>query len=329
MRKLRAAVVGVGYLGRYHAQKYLRYPGVELRAVVDIDPGRARRIAAEAGVQAYRDHRRLIGKVDLASVVVPTAAHFGVARDLLEAGIHVLMEKPMTATPGQGRALIELAAAKGLVLQVGHVERFNPVARALWERVDEPRYIESLRLAPFQPRGTDINVVLDLMIHDIDLILRLVHSPLQRIDASGAPVLSHQTDIANARLQFANGCVANVTASRVSPKAVRRMHLFQRDAWLTADFGHQTLDIYRGQQGNGENALAMTGERLELAPGDALEQEIRAFVDSVRRGEPAAVSGDEGLRALETAMDVMHQVELHPLPGLQREQMMAAWGWQL
>lgn len=317
MNSLRAAVIGVGHLGGHHARKYANCADVELTAVVDVDNARASQIAAETGARVLSDHRQLIGQVDLVSVVVPTSHHWKVARDLIEAGIHVLVEKPITATLAEGRELVELARAHGCVLQVGHLERFNPVMEALAARVDQPMFIESHRIAPFGLRGTDVNVVLDLMIHDIDLILNLVGGPVVKIDASGSPVLSSQLDIANARIQFASGCVANLTASRVSHKRERRMRIFQHNAYLSADLCNPTLDIYRKTDGEEmfPGIPSIQSERLELGSGDALNSEIQAFVASVRNGTTPLVSGTEGLRALETANEIIRQLEAHPLPG--------------
>lgn len=314
MKPLRAAVVGVGHLGRYHAQKYANCPGVELTAVVDTDAERAGQVAADSGAQVYSDHRQLIGKVDLASIVVPTSYHYAVARDLLQAGVHVLVEKPITANLAQGQELVSAAEAAGCVLQVGHLERFNPVMEALVARVESPMFIESYRIAPFGMRGTDVDVVLDLMIHDIDLILNLVGSPVERVDANGAPILSPELDIANARIQFANGCVANLTASRISQKRERRMRIFQPNAYLSADFHQPTLEIYRKASTEMYPGIPdVQAERLELEPGDALDAEIRAFVHSVQHGLPPLVSGPDGLQALQTANEIVRQLQAHPM----------------
>ena len=316
MKQLRAAVIGAGYLGRFHAQKYATLPGVRLTAIVDIDSARADSLAAETSAEAYTDYRAILDKVDVASVVVPTSQHYAVGRDLLEAGLHVLMEKPIAADVAEATALVKLATARNRVLQVGHLERFSPVVQALSERVEAPMFIEAHRLAPFKPRGTDVNVVLDLMIHDIDLALMLVKAPVEQIHASGVPVLSEQIDIANARIQFANGCVANLTASRVSLKSVRRLRLFQDNAYLAADMGNHTLDWYRKAPGQSVHGLpGIAGDRLVLASGDSLRDEIAAFLDSARTGSPPQVTGMDGIRALETALEVVRQLQAYPLPG--------------
>jgi predicted dehydrogenase len=314
MRPLRAAVVGAGHLGRFHAEKYAVMAGVELTAVVDIDLERATRVAASTGGAALDDHLHLIDRVDVASVVVPTRFHYQVARDLLEAGIHVLVEKPFTASVDEGRDLIERSAMCGRVLQVGHIERFNPAIEALREHVEAPRFIEAYRIAPFDTRGSDVDVVLDLMIHDIDLILQLVRSPIVQIDASGSPVLTSSVDIANARFRFANGCVANLTASRVGNKRERRMHVFQRDACFSADLGNRSLMLHRRCAGSDGPGLA--SQRLELQANDPLAMEIHAFVDCVNQGGVPPVTGSDGLLALQTAFEVLCRIDAAPASGV-------------
>ena len=235
MQKIRAAVVGVGYLGRFHAQKYAQLSGCELVGVVDSNRDTREQVAAELGTAAFEDHRALTGKVDAVSVATPTPAHFAIARDLLEGGAHVLVEKPITETTVEARALIELARARGRVLQVGHLERFNAAILAAEPHLRAPRFIECHRLAPYRERGTDVNVVLDLMIHDIDIVQTIVGVPIESIDAIGTPVFSDEIDIANARIRFANGCIANATASRVSVKTERKLRIFEDDAYLSLD----------------------------------------------------------------------------------------------
>ena len=305
MPKIRTAVIGVGYLGRFHAQKYALLDEAELVAVCDTSEEAAGRVARELDTRAVNDYRDLARDVDAVSIVVPTQKHHEVARHFLEAGVHVLLEKPITSTLEQGRDLVALARDRGVVFQIGHLERFNPAVVALGDVLDRPRFIESHRIAPFNPRGADVNVVLDLMIHDIDIILDFVRSPVTEIRANGVPVLSSDTDVANARLQFENGCVANVTASRVSLKSERRMRIFQEDAYLTIDFQNKTLGIHR--RGKGEmfpGIPEIDSQEMEFEQGDALLAEIRAFLDSIRNGKPPVVSGEDGLRALETAFTI-------------------------
>jgi len=314
MSTLRAAVIGVGYLGRFHAQKYAAMDGVELSAVVDAQAERADAVAGELGTEPLTDYRLLAGRVDMASVAVPTPQHYDVARYLLEAGVHVLVEKPMTATADQARSLVELAAARERILQIGHLERFNPVMQQLVERVDDPVFIECERVSPFRPRGIDVSVVMDLMIHDIDLILDLVDAPVERVEASGAPVLTSQIDIANARIQFANGCVANVTASRVSQKSERRMRLFQSNAYFSVDLSNGTLDIRRrGDREIMPGIPDIESEHLTLPGGDALADEIRSFISCVRTGRAPVVGGRDGLRALEAVVEIGRQLEANRL----------------
>jgi predicted dehydrogenase len=304
---LRAAVIGVGYLGRLHAQKYAALDGVELVAVADADPQRARQVAAELGTRPVDDFRALLdGQIHLASIVVPTEHHYDVARACLEAGVHVLVEKPVTETLAQAQALQALAERRRLTLQVGHLERFNPAFLAAREIVREPLFIESHRLAPFKPRGTDVAVTLDLMIHDIDLILDLVASPVAEVRASGTPVLTDEIDIGNARIEFENGCVANVTASRVSQKAMRKLRIFQPDAYVTVDTLTHRLTVARREPGSGlaEARLPIRVEEQRFDTPDPLAAEIRDFVACVREGRRPAVGGAEGRRALEVALAI-------------------------
>jgi predicted dehydrogenase len=306
---LRAAVIGCGHFGRYHAQKYAALPGVELVAVVDHGRASAEAFADEFGVPALADPRELIGRIDVASVTTPTAAHHAIARPLLEAGIHLLIEKPISQTVEEAADLVALARMRGLVLQVGHLERFNPAFLALTDVLGTPLFIEADRLAPFKPRGTDVAVTLDLMIHDLDLILQLVDSPLERLDAVGAPVLSGQDDIVNVRLQFASGCVANVTASRVSLKSERTIRLFQADAYLSIDLmERQALIARRGQGEMFPGVPEIATEHRAFEPNDALLLEIESFLASVRGERPVAVSGEDGLRALDLALRIQQEM---------------------
>lgn len=316
MTTLRTAVIGTGYLGRFHAEKYAALPSSTLVAVVDEDIERARQAADRLGCEALTDYRELFGRVDAVSIVVPTRLHHQVAMDLLDKGIHVLVEKPITVTVDEAQELVELAQARELRLQVGHLERFNPAVQALSDLVSEPMFIESHRLAPFNPRGADVSVVLDLMIHDIDIILNLVGRPVSRIDANGVRVISSDIDIANARIQFDNGCVANVTASRVSLKSERMMRLFQSNAYIALDFQNRSLEVRCKGDGELHPGIAnIESEKLAFENGDALMSEISAFLDSVRNGTRPIVNGEDGLRALTTAIEIGRQFSQHPLPG--------------
>ncbi len=308
--KLRTAVIGVGYLGRFHAQKYRELPDSELIAVVDNSPEAAQKVADELGVPAVADYRDLIGRVDAVSIVVPTPLHFSVAETLLEAGIHVLVEKPITETIEQAQRLIDLARQKNCVLQIGHLERFNPAVQAAAQVISTPRFIESHRLAPFKQRGTDVSVVLDLMIHDIDLIQELVGRPIASIDAVGAQVFSQDIDIANARIRFEGGCVVNTTASRVSLKQERKLRIFQDDAYLSVDLQQKILTVVRKKEaGPVESPAQVAIDEQSFEQGDALRSEIEAFLSSVLTGAAPVVSGEDGLRALATAIKITELLE--------------------
>ena len=303
MNALRAAVIGVGYLGKFHAQKYAALPDVELVAVADEDYKRAQEVAAQCGCRAVEDFRTVLGAVDVVSIVVPTEVHYPVARACLEAGAHILVEKPVTRTLEEAEDLIRLAAARKRVFQVGHVERFNPAVLALQEVLQKPLFIESYRLASFKPRGTDVDVVLDLMIHDIDIILNLVRSEIADVRPIGFPVLTDEVDIGHARLEFANGCVANVSASRVSDKAMRKVRVFQQDAYLSIDLHNPKFVCWRRLR-DGAGAARLASEEKTFPPADLLLEEVRAFVNAVRNGTPPVVSGGDGKRALEVALRI-------------------------
>ncbi|MBT8107271.1 MAG: Gfo/Idh/MocA family oxidoreductase [Gammaproteobacteria bacterium] len=302
MTSIRTAVIGVGSMGRWHADKYAALPESELVAVVDADRDRAQAVADELGTEATDDFRELIGRVDAVSVVTPTSLHYDVARALLENGIHVLVEKPITSTVDQARALVDLAASTKLVLQVGHLERCNPAVVALTDFVDEPRFIESNRIAPYKPRALDVSVVLDLMIHDIDLVHAFVQSPMESVDAVGRRVFSDNIDVANARIRFASGCVANVTSSRISMKTERSLRIFQDDSYVSADLQNKTLTSYRKRgEGPVSGPQDVDINSQSFGDADALMEQARAFLDSVANGTPPLVSGRTGLEALETA----------------------------
>jgi len=308
MSNLRAAVVGVGYLGRFHAQKYAALEGVDLIGVVDEDEARARSVAEECGTRGFARLEEILGRTDVVSVVVPTEHHFAVGKACLEAGAHVLMEKPVTQTLDEAERLIRIGADRGRLIQVGHLERFNPAFLAVQDVLREPMFIESHRLAPFKPRGTDVNVVLDLMIHDIDIILDMVKSDVVDIRAAGFPVLTAEVDIAHARLEFASGCIANVTASRVSQMAMRRVRVFQHDSYLAIDYHTRKVNLVRRVSSEGGMPKLETEDR-EFPQADALLEEIKAFLDSVRRGVPPPVTGEDGKRALEIALRVNREME--------------------
>jgi len=313
MKKIRAAVIGVGYLGRFHAQKYASLRDCELVAVVDTDAEVARRVAAESGARALSDYRALYGEVDAVSVVTPTQSHAEIAAGLLRAGVHVLVEKPIAETAEQAQQLIELAREHRRVLQVGHLERFNPAILAAEPLLRAPRFIECQRLAPFRERGTEVNVVLDLMIHDIDLVQMIVGSPVASFDAIGTPVFSAEIDIANARLRFENGCVANVTASRVSLKTERKLRVFCDDAYMSLDLQQKILTVIRKRiPPAAAGDLPVQIEEQSFAQGDALLAEIEAFMKAIRGEGPVMVTGEDGQRALRTAIAISERVGASP-----------------
>jgi len=309
MEKIRAAVIGVGYLGRFHAQKYAQASDCELVAVVDSRAQAREQVAGEVKARALSDYRELLGKVDAVSIVTPTPTHFAIARDFFAAGAHVLVEKPITETPAEARELIALAARAKRILQVGHLERFNAAILAAEPYLKSPRFVECHRMAPYRERGTDVNVVLDLMIHDIDIVQTIVGVPIASIDAVGTPVFSEEIDIANARIRFTNGCVANATASRVSVKTERKLRIFSDDAYLSLDLQQKIVTLIRKRTAaDGEGPLPVTIQEQSLEPGDALKAEIDAFLGCIRGGRQPVVTGEAGLMALETATRITAQV---------------------
>ncbi len=306
--KIAVGVVGVGYLGKFHAEKYAASVKARLVGVADVNQKRAGEIAEGLGAEAFTDYQRLIGRVRCVSLAVPTGLHYRIARDFIEAGIDVLVEKPLVADIAEGRDLVEAAQRKGLILQVGHLERFNPAIRRLEGVVKDPKFVECHRLAPFVERGTDVDVVLDLMIHDIDVIASLVRSPVERVEAVGVAVLTDKPDIANARITFSNGCIANVTSSRVSVKRERKVRFFQPDAYISIDYDQRKAQIFH-KPPPGAGWLDIRAENIEIKEGDALADEIDSFLDSVRTRALPLVSGADGLRALEIAS--MIRAQLH------------------
>jgi predicted dehydrogenase len=302
MKKLRVGVVGVGHIGSNHARIYSELPKAELVAILDIDPARADEIGGKYKAKAATSLDEFAGMVDAASVATPTSTHFSIARDLLSRGRHLLIEKPITEKTSDARELAHLAAEKGLVLQVGHVERFNPVLGALEQRLTHPRFIEAHRLSPYPNRSTEIGVVLDLMIHDLEIILHLVDSTVETIDAVGVPVLSRGEDIANARLRFASGCIANVTSSRISPERMRKIRVFQEDAYLSLDYQGQSGEIYRRIDGK------IMRESVAIEKEEPLWQQLASFVDCALTGGEPRVSGSHAAAALELAVEITRRI---------------------
>jgi predicted dehydrogenase len=311
-KPLRAAVIGAGYLGNFHAQKYAALDGATLEGVVDVDAERAGSVAHAAGARAFTDYRELLGRIDVASIVVPTEAHYEVAKACLEAGVHILVEKPVTRSVQEAAELVELAARHARVFQVGHLERFNPAILAVREQITRPLFIESDRLAVFKPRGIDVNVVLDLMIHDIDLILSFARSDITAVRASGFPVLTPAVDIANARIEFADGCVADVSASRVSQSSLRKLRIFQPDQYISIDCENFHVRTVR-KEGSGigpDGMPRILSAEQQFERADPLLAEIRSFLEAVRTGEAPPVSGEDGRRALEVALEVCRQMHV-------------------
>lgn len=323
MPSVRIAVIGVGRLGQAHARVYAGMPDVTLCGVYDANRSRAEEIAAQYETTAFPTLETVFDVAEAVSVVVPTTAHFEVASRTLERGLHTFVEKPITTTLPDADTLIRMARTRGLALQVGHIERFNAAVRALGSMSLYPGFIESHRLASFDPRGTDVSVVHDLMIHDIDLIRHLVQSDIAKVDATGVAVISDQIDIANARLEFRNGCVANVTASRISLKKMRKMRLFQRDAYISLDFLEGRSEIYRlidgdsKEQTRGMTIPVNTGdgksrkilcERLDSASEEPLLLELEAFVRAVRGEAPPPVTGEDGREALRVSLEIMDRI---------------------
>jgi predicted dehydrogenase len=306
MAKIRIGVIGVGHLGKHHARIYGEMAGsaedVELSAVVDVLPSRAAEIAKPYGAEALTDYRELFGKVDAVSLAAPTSDHGRIGLELLENGIDVLVEKPMTSTVEESRLLIDAAAGNRRILQAGHVERFNPVVRAAIEVATQPQFFEIHRLAVFTPRSLDIDVVLDLMIHDLDIVLSLVHSPVSEVRAVGIAVLSKKADIANARVEFEDGCVANFTASRVSFEKVRKLRFFQPSDYISVDYASQTGSMVSLRMGR------VTERKLEPPTAEPLKLELESFVNCVRTRSSPIVGGEDGLRALELAMMINEQI---------------------
>ncbi|MEW5703237.1 MAG: Gfo/Idh/MocA family oxidoreductase [Pseudomonadota bacterium] len=312
MEKLRTAVIGVGYFGKFHAEKYSRLARSAFTAVADVEHDRAKGLAGKYGVEAVSDYKDLLGRVDAVSVAVPTPLHYEVAKAFLSHGAHVLLEKPITQSLAQADELIRLASEKKRVLQVGHLERFSASRLGLEGAIRDPLFIECNRIASFKSRGTDVSVTLDLMIHDIDMIQCFVKAPVVAVDAAGAPVFSSEEDIANARLHFENGCIANVTASRISMKNERKMRIFQHDAYIMIDFVNKKVLIAR--KGKGEmlpGVPKIDVEEHTYEEDDILEREIDAFLQSAAEGKPPLVSGEDGRRALETALMINESLRQH------------------
>jgi len=303
MKRPRVGVVGVGHIGSNHARLYAEIAAADFTAVHDVDLARAGAIAKKYGAAAAKSLEEFAELVDAASVSTPTSSHHQIALALLRRGKHLLIEKPIAENPQHATELAELAARNQLILQVGHVERFNPVLSALEARLTHPRFIEAHRLSSYPNRSTDIGVVLDLMIHDLEIILHLVRSPVQNIDAVGVPVLSRGEDIANARIRFENGCIANVTSSRISPERMRKIRVFQEDAYLSLDYEKQSGEIYRRESGK------ITRDKVPIEREEPLKQQLVSFIECASTGRQPRVSGFQATAALELAVKITKQIQ--------------------
>jgi predicted dehydrogenase len=306
---VRVGVVGAGYLGGFHAQKYARRPEAQLVAVADVDAARANEVAAPLDTKHMVNYRDLIGQVEAVSIATPTPLHYSIARDFLEAGVHVLLEKPMTQTVAEAEQLIALAERHGCILQIGHLERFNSAFDVIRRHLHHPMFVEADRLALFNERGLDVDVVLDLMIHDIDIVLHIMDSPLKELRASGIAVLTALPDIASVRMEFANGAVANLTASRISTKNMRKLRVFQENSYYVADYaGRRAYAVYREQEADEDGYPQVSMEEIEIEERDALEEEVLTFLKAVRGGPPPTVGGREGKQALAVALEISSQI---------------------
>jgi predicted dehydrogenase len=315
--KLRVGVVGVGHLGQHHARVYTELEQCELVGVADVDVERGQEIAQRHAAAFYRDYQELFGKVDALSIAVPTEQHYRVGLDCLQQGIHVLIEKPMSATLAEADELLEVAQAKHVILQIGHIERFNAAVWKLAQIVKKPAFIESNRLSPFPERSTDIDVVLDVMIHDIDMILSLVQSPVKRLDAVGVPIVTSKIDIANTRLEFESGCIANVTASRVSLKRERKMRIFQPEKYISLDYQAQSLNVvelqYPERRHDFPNSRPLiVPYQVDIEKQEPLKAELQSFVNCARTGGTPVVSGIDGRNALDVAFKILQQMRIAP-----------------
>jgi predicted dehydrogenase len=315
MKKLKVGVVGVGYLGKFHAEKYAKIKGVDLAGVCDVSKKAAENVAQKVGCKPYADYKELMGKVDAASIVVPTPLHFNVCRDFLENGVDLLIEKPITTSLKEADELICLAESKGCIIQVGHLERYNPAIVKLKGIAEQPIFIDARRMSTFKGRGTDVSVVLDLMIHDIDIVLRFAGSKIKNIVAKGVVIASNHHDFATAHLEFENGCSANITAGRVSAKDERGMQLIEKDTYISVDSMNHKLSITKKilkpdmSPDMYDEKQAPCIENICCDKGDALEDEIRAFVESVNNRSTPEVSGQVGRDALKTALDIMEKID--------------------
>ncbi|NWG13322.1 MAG: Gfo/Idh/MocA family oxidoreductase [Acidobacteria bacterium] len=307
--RIRVGVVGVGALGQHHARVYASLPQVELVGVVDSMPGRAAEIGVPLGATIFTDHRELFGKVDAVSIATPTTTHAPIGESFLNEGVHVLVEKPISGSIDAAQSLVAAAKRNDRVLQVGHLERFNPAVRALRGIVNDPRFFEAHRLGLFAPRSLDIDVILDLMIHDLDIISLLVPFPVTYVDAVGIAILSRRIDIANARIRFSNGCVANVTASRVSMEKIRKLRLFQSQHYISLDYTRQDVSVFSLGEAVGQSTPKISSYRITPPHQEPLRLELEAFVAAVQGRGPVECPGEEAIRALDLALQIHEHAE--------------------
>ncbi|HPK53329.1 MAG TPA: Gfo/Idh/MocA family oxidoreductase [Smithellaceae bacterium] len=307
-KKIKIGVVGIGHLGNYHLQKYAKLENCEIIAVADTLEERTRKAADIYRCMAFSDHREMIGRVDAVSIAVPTGEHYRVAKDFLAAGIDVLIEKPICSTLKEADELIGLARDKKLIIQVGFVERFNPAIIALEKVIQKPMFIESHRLHPFFERGTDVDVVLDLMIHDLDIILKFVDCPLKSVEAVGVPVLSSKIDISNVRLSFTSGCVANITASRISAKTMQKIRFFGAEGYHSVDCQKREI-LSLGKRKNGTGQTEIFQNNIEIGSHDPLEEEVRSFLHAVISRTRPVVSGEDARKSLDLAIDIIGKMK--------------------
>jgi predicted dehydrogenase len=309
MQEKNIAVIGVGYLGQYHAEKYAKIGNVNLVAVVDSDFQRAKEVAKHVNTKAYNDYKDIIDKVDAVSIAVPTSSHFKITKDFIRAGKDILVEKPVTTTVEEADELVALAEENGIIFQVGHLERFNPAVRATADIIKNPKFIESHRLSFFKERGIDVDVVLDLMIHDIDIILSVVKSKIKSISSIGIPVISSNIDIANARIEFENGCAANVTASRVSREQMRKTRFFQHNKYISLDYQNQKVDVFKKTNKMMNGFPVIEEEHISVEKKDALHDELATFVDCIINRKEPPVTGKDGRDALRVAINVINHIK--------------------
>jgi len=309
MSKINVGVIGTGYLGQFHVEKYARMPHVNLVGIVDSHKDRANEIAQKFETKAYTKYQDLFGQVDAVSIVVPTQLHYAISKDCLLNDIDVLIEKPITENISQADELIQIAEDKNRLIQVGHLERFNPVVEAIRDLVDRPMFIESHRISVYKGRGIDVSVVLDLMIHDIDIIKNFAKSEVKSIHAAGVPVICSDVDIANARIEFMKGCIANVTASRISMKEERKIRIFQKDAYFSVDFAKKDITYIKRKESARDAIIpGMDIQKFHFDDGDALNSEIKAFLECVHSRNVPEVPGKAGRDALQIALDIMEQM---------------------